>query len=50
MALCPHCKNNITLDNIKTETKGLGILKQEILYSCPHCKVALGISRGKWTS
>jgi len=49
MAKCPHCKADITLDTIKQETKGLGIFKQETLYSCPHCNSVLGISRGKWS-
>ena len=49
MSKCPFCKGEVTLETIKQETKGLGILKQEIMYSCPHCEVILGVSRGKWT-
>jgi len=50
MAKCPYCKLEVSFDNIKTAKKGLGFLKQEIMYSCPHCESILGISRGKWTS
>lgn len=49
MAICPFCKGNVNFENIKQETKGIGFLKQEIMYSCPHCKSILGMSRGKWT-
>jgi len=31
------------------ETKGIGFLKQEIMYVCPNCKSIIGISRGKWS-
>jgi uncharacterized protein YbaR (Trm112 family) len=49
MAKCPFCKGDVTLDNVESEKKGAGILKQEIMYSCPHCKAVLGVSRGKWS-
>ena len=49
MAKCPYCKSDVTLDSVKKEKKGIGIFKQEILYSCPHCNSVLGVSRGKWT-
>jgi hypothetical protein len=49
MAQCPFCKGEITLETVTTETKGLGFIKQEIMYACPHCKSVLGISRGKWS-
>ena len=49
MAKCPHCKGDVSLANIETEKKGIGFLKQEIMYSCPNCKSVLGISRGKWS-
>jgi hypothetical protein len=50
MAKCSSCKGEISLGTIKTEKRGFGFLKQEIMYVCPHCKCALGFSRGKWTS
>jgi len=50
MAKCPHCKGEVTLNNIETEKKGIGFIKQEIMYICPNCKSILGVSRGKWAS
>ena len=49
MAKCPYCKRKVSFENIQTEIKGIGILKQEIMYYCPHCESILGISRGKWS-
>lgn len=49
MARCPYCKGEVTLESIEKEKKGIGIFKQEIMYSCPHCKSVLGLSRGKWS-
>lgn len=49
MANCPFCKGEVSLETVNKEKKGMGILMQEIMYSCPHCKAILGISRGKWT-
>ena len=49
MAKCPFCKEEVNFDNLKSETKGLGFLKQEIMYSCPACSSILGIRRGKWS-
>ena len=49
MAKCPFCKMDVNFNSIETEKKGVGLLKQEIMYVCPHCKSILGISRGKWT-
>jgi len=46
---CPLCKGEVSLDTIKKETKGIGLLKQEIMYMCPHCQAILGFSRGKFT-
>lgn len=49
MAKCQHCKLEISIKTIKKEKRGIGFIKQEILYSCPHCDCVLGISRGKWS-
>jgi len=49
MARCPHCKGEVKLSELEKEKKGAGFFKQEIMYSCPHCKSILGISRGKFT-
>ncbi|MBL7147650.1 MAG: hypothetical protein ISS82_02385 [Nanoarchaeota archaeon] len=48
MARCSFCKGEVSLENIEKEKKGIGLLKQEIMYCCPHGKCVLGISRGKW--
>lgn len=50
MAKCPYCKKKVDLNSIKQEKKGVGIFKQEVMYSCPHCESVLGISRGKYMS
>jgi len=50
MAKCPFCKIEVNLENVKREKKGVGFLKQEILYYCPGCKSILGFSRGKFMS
>lgn len=48
-AKCPYCKGEVTLGTIKKEKRGVGILKQEIMYVCPNCNSILGFSRGKFT-
>ncbi len=50
MGKCPFCKKKVGLENIEREKKGKGLLKQEIMYYCPHCKAVLGFSRGKYTA
>lgn len=51
MAKCPHCKQAVTLDRAKREVAEapdqvhkdvVGIMKLEIMYSCPHCECILG--------
>jgi len=49
MAKCGFCKGEVTLKDIEIEKKGIGFIKQEIMYVCPHCKSILGVSRGKFT-
>jgi len=49
MPVCPFCKGELDLKNIRIETKGAGFLKQEIMYYCPHCDSVLGFGRGKYT-
>ncbi|MFC2175230.1 hypothetical protein ACFLQ2_05220 [archaeon] len=48
MAKCPYCKIEIKIDELKEEKKGFGLLKQEVMHSCPHCDCILSISRGKY--
>jgi hypothetical protein len=51
MALCPHCRNQVALDKARRESGELpdevhkevvGIIKKEVMYSCPHCDCVLG--------
>jgi len=51
MAKCPHCKQAVTLEQTKRESGDLpdgvhkevvGVVKKEIMYSCPHCDAVLG--------
>lgn len=48
MAKCPHCKQEITLNDVDRDTIGAGFLKQEIMYSCPYCNIVIGFSRGNY--
>ena len=48
MSKCPHCKMEIILKEVKKEIRGAVFLKQEIMYSCPHCETVIGFSRGKY--
>ena len=49
MAKCPHCKKFVNLDS-KMESADsrtvrkevLGLVKKEVMYSCPHCESVLG--------
>ena len=53
MPKCPYCKQVVTLDKTKRDSSDLstpepvhkeiaGIVKKEIMYSCPHCDCILG--------
>jgi len=52
MAACPYCKKPVNLDpkrkhpadsrTIRKES--VGVVKKEIMYSCPHCDAFLGFS------
>jgi len=51
MAKCPHCKQPVTLEKTHRETADVpdevhkdvvGVVKKEIMYSCPHCESVLG--------
>jgi hypothetical protein len=49
MAVCPYCRQQVTLQDVVREKKGRGIFKQETMYSCPHCQHILGFSRGNYS-
>ena len=51
MAQCPDCKQLVTLNRAKREIgtaseevqkEIVGLVKKEIVYSCPHCDAVLG--------
>jgi hypothetical protein len=53
MAKCPYCQQAVTLEKTKRETQDTrephevhkevqGVVKKEIMYSCPHCDCVLG--------
>jgi hypothetical protein len=51
MAKCPQCKEMVTLERTRKEVANasddvhkdvVGLLKKEVMYSCPHCDVVLG--------
>ena len=51
MAKCPHCKGIVSLEAATREIGDVsdevhkdvvGVVKKEIMYSCPHCACVLG--------
>lgn len=53
MAKCPYCKQVVTLEKTNRESQDVrepqevhkevtGVVKKEIMYSCPHCDSVLG--------
>jgi len=51
MAKCPYCKQVVTLEKTRRESAEVaeeihkdvaGVVKKEIMYSCPHCESVLG--------
>jgi phage FluMu protein Com len=57
MAKCPYCKEVVTLEKTNREMRDhdpitgepetvhrevMGVIKKEIMYSCPHCDSVLG--------
>ena len=50
MARCPYCKAPVTIDStdkdehteVQKDVKGL--IKKEVMYSCPHCECVLGFA------
>ena len=50
MALCPYCEKSVTLDAAGKETNEEvlkqvdGLIKKEVMYSCPHCHKILGFA------
>lgn len=53
MPKCPYCKQVVTLDKTRKDSADIsipesvdrevsGLVKKEIMYSCPHCDAILG--------
>ena len=53
MPKCPYCKQVVTLEKTRRESADVsvpeeverevsGVIKKEIMYSCPHCDSILG--------
>jgi len=45
LAICPYCKQEVSLHDVNKESGRVGFFKKEIMYSCPHCENILGFSR-----
>jgi len=52
MATCPYCKKPVNLDPKRKQSadsrtikkESVGVVKKEIMYSCPHCDAVIGFS------
>ena len=50
MAKCPHCAKEVTLESTRrqdaeeVDKEVHGIVKKEVMYSCPHCDKVLGFA------
>ncbi len=50
MAKCPHCEKEVTLgasrkeENNEVQRETEGMIKKEVMYSCPHCDCVLGFA------
>jgi phage terminase large subunit GpA-like protein len=51
MAKCPHCNKEVTLNSTKKDESPEelhkeveGMIKKEVMYSCPHCECVLGFA------
>lgn len=51
MPKCPYCKQSLTIEQSKRDSMThpeevhkdvVGVVKKEIMYSCPHCDSILG--------
>jgi len=58
MAKCPHCDKEVSLEatnkdeSSEVHKESEGIVKKEVMYSCPHCDRVLGFAfflGGLWT-
>jgi hypothetical protein len=42
--ICPHCKHDITWENMGTSETEISIYVREKMYFCPGCRAILGVS------
>jgi uncharacterized protein with PIN domain len=42
--ICPHCKTEITWENLESSETEISIYVREKLYFCPKCRAILGIA------
>ena len=42
--ICPHCKVDITWENMGTSETEISIYVREKMYFCPGCRAILGVS------
>ena len=42
--VCPHCKTDITWENMGTSETEISIYVREKMYFCPGCRAILGVS------
>ncbi len=51
MAKCPHCEGEVALNPtkqaqgiMKVRKEVVGVVRKEVMYSCPHCDRVLGFA------
>jgi len=42
--VCPHCRHDITWENLGTSETEISIYVREKMYYCPGCRAILGVS------
>lgn len=42
--ICPHCKSDITWENLGSSETEISIYVREKMYFCPDCRAILGIA------
>ncbi len=42
--ICPHCKHDITWENLGTSETEISIYVREKMYFCPGCRAILGVA------
>ena len=50
MPICPHCGKAVTIESAQKDSRDEvhkeveGLVKKEVMYSCPHCDKILGFA------